>query len=130
MLVSSVERDRSLGLYFAGYSSAPSGFEVALFVGDPADGGSELSGAGGYARVTVPNDSSTWPDAPVDGSITSALVSFPVSSGAWADSPTHFLLVNADTGDAGDSGLLSDPVTVLGAGVVARVALTVYYEGA
>lgn len=127
MLVDITERDRSLGLYFAAYSTAPTEFEVALFVGDPANGGTELPATGGYARVTVPNDATTWPDAPADGSITSAPVTFPTSSAAWDDAPTHFQLFNADTGDAGDSGVLADPVSVLGAGVVVKPSLTVFY---
>lgn len=128
MLLSDEERDRSLGLYFAAYSSAPTEFEVALFVGDPAGSGVELDATGGYARVTVPNDATTWPDAPAGGSITSAPIAFPAASGAWQDTPTHFQLFNADTGDAGDTGVLDNPPTVLGAGVIARVSLTVFYN--
>src|SRR5690349_17659954 len=107
MLVSPEERNVSLGLYFGAYATPAS-----------AHGGVELDGTGGYARATVPNDNTTWPDAPADGSITSAPVSFPTSSGAWQDSPTHFQLFYADTSDAGDSGVLSDAVVVGGAGVV------------
>jgi len=128
MLVSPEERNVSLGLYFGAYATPASAHEVALYVGDPANGGVELDGTGGYARVTVPNDTSTWPDAPAGGAITSGPVSFPTSSGAWQDSPTHFQLFNADTSDAGDSGLLSDAVVVAGSGVVVSLALTVFYN--
>lgn len=129
-LVSVEARNASLAMSYgaARGSSAPDNLEVALFVGDPANGGTELAATGGYAAATVANDGTTWPDAPADGAVTSDLVEFAASSAAWADSPTHFLIRDGDTGDEWDSGLLADPVVVLGAGVVVRVALTVFYN--
>lgn len=131
MLVSVAARNASLAMSYGALagSEAPTNLAVELWVGDPADAGSaELAATGGYAAALVGNDGSTWPDAPVDGSITSAPVAFPASSAAWAESPTHFLIRDADTSDEWDSGVLSDEVSVLGAGVVVAVALTVFYN--
>jgi hypothetical protein len=70
-------------------ASAPSSHDVALFNGDPANGGTEISG-NGYARVTVPNDS-TWPVA-ADGQKTRP-VTFPAPTAAWGE-VTHWGLYN------------------------------------
>lgn len=131
MLVSVAARNASLTMSYGASkgSLAPDNLLVELWVGDPADGSSaELAGTGGYAAVSVANDGTAWPDAPADGEVTSALVSFPTSTAAWADTPTHFLIRDADTSDEWDSGVLTDPPNIASAGVVARVALTVFYN--
>lgn len=133
-LLSVAARNASLAMsYGAGRgSSAPASLEVALFVGDPANGGTELAADGGYAPVTVPNDATTWPDAPTDGAITSTTLTYPTATGAWSDVATHFLIRDATTGDEWDSGQLADDISVDVAGTVTTVALTVFYndEGA
>lgn len=133
-LVSIPEQNRSLDLYYGankGSIASPS-HEVALFAGDPLAGGVELDAAGGYARVTVTNDGTTWPGAD-GGATTSAIVPFATSTDEWtvAGSPavaTHFQLFATDTGDAGDSGLLGEPISVDAAGVTPPVELTVFYN--
>lgn len=129
-LVSVAAQNASLAMsYGASHGSlAPDNLEVALYVGDPANGGTELSATGGYVAVTVANDGATWPDAPADGAITSAPIAFAASTDAWSDTADWWLIRDADTGDAWDSGLLSDPVGVFRAGVVARPSLTAFYE--
>jgi hypothetical protein len=131
MLVSVAARNASLAMSYGASrgSLAPDNLSVELWVGDPADGSSaELASTGGYVAASIANNGTTWPDAPADGSLTSALIAFAASSGAWADSPTHFLIRDADTGDEWDSGVLSDDVTVAGSGVTVRLALTVFYN--
>ena len=129
-LVSVAARNASLAMsYGAGKgSSAPSQLEVALFHGDPANGGVELDSDGGYARVVVDNDGTTWPDAPADGAVTSSAISFATATGAWSDTADCFQIYDASTGDAWDSGRLSDEVSVDTAGTVITVELTVYYN--
>jgi hypothetical protein len=105
---------------------------VALYAGDPLTGGVELDSAGGYARPTVTNDGTSWPAAD-GGAKTSAVVTFADSTAEWTvdASPavaTHFLLVDASTGDFWDSGLLGDEVSVEAAGPGPSVQLTIYYE--
>lgn len=131
MLVSVAARNASLAMSYgaARGSSAPDNLAVEFWVGDPTDGSSaELASTGGYTAALVANDGTAWPSAPSAGSVTSALVGFAVSTAAWADSPTHFLIRDADTGDEWDSGVLSDDVTVAGAGVTVQIALTVFYN--
>lgn len=41
----------------------PAAYDLALFIGNPLDGGVECSGAG-YARITVDNDDTTWQFGP------------------------------------------------------------------
>lgn len=129
-LVSVAARNASLGMSYgaAKGAAAPTSLEIALYVGDPANGGAELASTGGYVAAVVSNNGTTWPDAPADGEITSALVTFATSSAAWADSPDYFLIRDASTADEWDSGPLSEVVSVLGAGVVVSVSLSVFYN--
>lgn len=114
--------------------NAPADLEVALFNGDPLLGGTELTGDGGYAAVSVPNDGATWPDAASGGAKTSAVISFPDPTAAWSDTATFFVLRDASTGDEWDSGVLADVIDVDededGNLTVLSVAtqLTVFYE--
>ena len=128
-LVSIEARNASLAMSYGASrgSLAPDSLEVALFDGDPANGGTEITG-GGYARLTVPNDATTWPDAPASGAITSAQLTMATSSGAWTGEASYFQLYDADTGDAWDDGVLATPVAIAAAGVVPRPTLTVFYE--
>lgn len=130
MLVSVEARNASLAMSYGALagSEAPVSLEVALYVGDPANGGAELAATGGYVAAVVDNDVVTWPDAPADGSITSAPIVFATSSAAWADTATHWLIRDADTGDEWDCGVLNDPIAVTAASVIVRPSLTVYYE--
>jgi hypothetical protein len=112
--------------------NAAAAHEVALYAGDPLTGGVELDAAGGYARPTVTNDGASWAAAD-GGAKTSTVVAFADSTDEWtvAGDPavaTHFLLVDASTGDFWDSGLLGDEVSVEAAGPGPRVQLTIYYE--
>lgn len=112
--------------------NAAASHEVALYQGDPVNGGVELDAAGGYARPTVTNDGTSWAAA-AGGAKTSAVVGFADATAEWtvAGVPavaTHFLLVDATTGDFWDSGLLGDEVSVEAAGPGPSVQLTIYYE--
>lgn len=127
-LVSAVARDNSVGMSYGGYGTPPTTLEIALFSGDPTNGGTELTSAGGYERLVVPNDATTWPDAPADGSITSAVLEFAVSTDAWSDTANFFQIYDADTGDAWDSGELADEVSVNEADVPVPGQITVYYN--
>lgn len=112
--------------------NAAAAHEVALYQGDPLNGGVELDAAGGYARPTITNDGTTWAAA-AGGSKSSAVVTFADSTDEWTvgGSPavaTHFLLIDATTGDFWDSGLLGDEISVEAAGPGPSVQLTIYYE--
>ncbi len=69
---------------------------LALFVGDPSDGGTEVSGSN-YARKEVTD--SDWNNA-VSGQITNKTeLSFVKSADVWSSSNvTHFALYDAATG--------------------------------
>lgn len=115
--------------------NAPASLEVALFDGDPLLGGLELTSDGGYARVTVANDGTTWPTAASGGAKTMATASFPTPTGAWSSTATFFVLYDAaDSTTAWDSGELDDEIAVdadeFGVPLTTSVGIqpTVYYE--
>lgn len=137
-LVSDPEQSRAIGLFYGGYSEPLTEFEVALFAGDPRGYGVELDSVGGYAPQLVPNDNTTWPDAPADGEMVSAPVTFPDSTGQWTASgtlavATHWGTRNPDTGDLADvmplpgDGLLVDRAGVTG---IAIQLIVNYADGA
>lgn len=108
----------------------PTSFEVALFNGDPQLGGSELTSDGGYVRVTVANDSTTFPAA-VSGQKVSAVIAFATSSDAWSDTATHYLLYDAaDSTTAWFPGRLLDEVSVDDADTDVAVQLAAYWNTA
>lgn len=133
-LLSIAEQNRSLALYYGankGSIASPS-HQVALYAGDPENGGVELDSFGGYVRPVATNNGTTWA-TPAGGSVTSAVLSLAVSTDEWtvAGAPAvadYFLLFATDTGDAGDSGQLADPISVGGAGETPRIQLTVFYD--
>lgn len=67
-------------------------FAVGLLNGDPRNGGTELTSAGGYARVAgCDNASATfWPAAAADGQKVSAAVAFAAATGAFSAKATHW----------------------------------------
>jgi len=129
-LVDIAARNASLAMSYGADrgSLAPTSLGIALFVGDPDNGGVELDSDGGYARAVVDNDATTWPDAPDGGGITSAVISFATSTGAWSDTADSFLIYDADTGDKWDSGRLGDQITVDTADTDVTVQITVFYS--
>lgn len=129
-LVSVVARNASLAMSYGALagSEAPTSLEVALFSGDPTNGGTELAADGGYVRLVVANDATTWPDAPADGAITSAPLEFATPTDAWSDTADFYLLLDAVTGDEWDSGQLDDEISVDVAGTYVAITPTVYYR--
>lgn len=131
MLISTAAQNASLANDYGANKgpNAASSLEVALFTDDPSLGGTELTSDGGYARVTVANDGTTWPDAPSAGSITSATVTFAAPTGAWSDTAKWFVLYDAaDSTTAWDAQELTQEVDVLDAGPAVPIQMTVYYE--
>lgn len=130
-LLSVAARNASLAMSYGATkgSSAPTSLEVALFNGDPRNGGTELTPAGGYAPATVPNNGTTWPTAPADGEIVSAAIALPSSTDAWSDTALFWLIRDATTGDWWDSmPLPGDGITVSGYGVENSLILFVNYN--
>ncbi len=89
-------------VYLALYTSAPSA----------GGGGTEVSG-GGYARVSVVNNNTNWPD--VSGAATKTLgvaQSFPIATGNWG-TVTHVGIFDASSGgNLLMFGTLDTPVAV------------------
>ena len=111
-------------------ASMPSSFEVALFNGHPLLGGTELTSDGAYARVTIANDTATWPDAS-SGAKLSAVVVFATSDDAWSDTASHYLLFDAaDSSTRFFAGRLSDEVNVSDAGTDVAVQLAASWNTA
>jgi hypothetical protein len=72
-------------VYIALYSAAPTG----------AGGGTELTG-NGYARASVTNNSTNWPNASSSIKTTGAAFTFTTATGAW-DTATHWGIFDAST---------------------------------
>lgn len=101
----------------AGYGTTrathcPASHELALFYGDPRDGGTELAADGGYARVTV--DAADW-SAASGGEKTTAWMQLPPTTDAYSSMATHWALI-ASGEVLWDSGPLTEPLEVTGAG--------------
>jgi hypothetical protein len=92
----------------------PDEHELALFFGDPRDGGTELTSDGGYVRVTVDGDTD-W-TTPADGKYPTVQKFFPAPSAAWSNSATHWALIDPVTGYLWDSGRFVEPIIVAEAG--------------
>lgn len=129
-LVSVAARNASLAMSYGADkgSLAPVSLEIALFNGDPTNDGTELTSDGGYERLVVDNDATTWPDAPADGSISSAVLFFATPTGAWSDTADFAQVSDADTGDVWDSGPLDDEVDVNEADTSVAIQLSIYYR--
>lgn len=79
-------------------AASPASFQFAVFAGDPALDGVELTG-GGYGRVTLANDGTVFP-TPAGGEVTFT-VNLPLT-GEPVGVPSHWILFWPDgtTGDA------------------------------
>jgi hypothetical protein len=121
-VVSDAVQNAWLDLYLRGVGTAPSSLELALFFGDPSDGGTELTSDGGYARATI--NASDWAAADA-GSSVAGPIDFADATDAWSDTATHWCLV--DGGDLGPSGALTDPLEVTGPGAVSLTSITVFF---
>lgn len=114
-------------------SSMPTAFEVALFFGDPLNGGVELDAVGNYLRPTIDNDTAQWPNA-ADGVKVSAVVAFADPTDKWTadgtqNPATHFLLYDAaDSTTAYLSGRLDDELNVYGSETNIALVLSVYWD--
>lgn len=106
----------------------PAAFEVAMFAGDPTSGGTELTSDGGYVRLAVPNDGTTWPGA-ADGATTSAEVPVADSTDDYSATATDWVLYDAaDHTTAWFTGSFANGgVAVIGAGSIDPLVLTVFF---
>lgn len=107
-------------------TAAPASFDVCLYTDDPDNGGVELDAVGGYATQTVANDGTTWPDAPADGSVTSAAVDFGTSTDAWSDVASWW--VAKVGGNVWMAMPLADEIDVSATGQPVSVTLTAFYD--
>lgn len=118
-------------------ANAPTSWQVALFVGDPMDGGTEMPDEtelddlsvvpNGYARVTIAQ--SAWAAA-VDGEKRTAVpVQFANALAEWPETATHWALFDAADGTTmWDCALLDRELNVNAAGAGPSVALSVFYD--
>lgn len=72
---------------------------LALFTAAPNEsgGGTEVSG-GGYARLSITNNSTNWPAASAGQKANGTALSFAAASGAAWGTITHWALMSASTG--------------------------------
>jgi len=99
----------------------PEPFYLALFNGDPATTGTELTiGTGGYERASIPK--SAWYPASSGTKTTNVPITFLPSTGTgWSATATHAALMSAATGGTKwDTGPLGSNITVSGPAVTVR----------
>jgi hypothetical protein len=92
-------------------SGQPATWYVALFVGEPGAGGSEVTG-GSYARSSIANTNAAWGTATAGVKLSLVSVSFPPATADWG-TITHVALFDALTvGNLWDYGALDVPTAV------------------
>ena len=102
--------------------------QVALFVGDPSNGGTEIDDTDcpGYARYV---SATSERGAAAGGKKTICLAEF-TASAAWALEPTHYQIFDDATGLVGwDNAPLDEALEVTDAGSP-QVLVTVFYDDA
>ena len=107
--------------------NAAASHQVALFAGDPLEGGVEATTGTcpGYARVALTNGAA-W-GASVDGiKSTVAPVQFPNATAEWTDTLTHFALYDGAT--LWDCAPLDEPIDVTASGAGPAVLLSIFYS--
>lgn len=102
-------------------AGCPASHELALYFGDPRDGGVEITG-GGYARVTVL--AADWLAA-ADGAKSTNWLTMAAVTGEWSSEATHWGLLDGVT--LYDSGPLATPLVVTTAGDGPLVRATVRF---
>lgn len=122
-IASDVIQQKRLDLIFRNVGTAPASLELALFAGDPSDGGTELTSDGGYARVTI--NAADWSSG-TDGSVIAGPIAFADATDAWSDTATHWCLIEGS--DLGECGSLTDPITIAGPTTdITLESITVFY---
>lgn len=94
-------------------SKFPNTVQLALFNGDPAAAGAEMTNAGGYARVVIDATSATnFPDAvaPNWQKTLGTTVQFAASTGAFSGGFNYWAFISPDN-HLLDSGQVVDPNT-------------------
>ena len=77
-------------------SNWPATVYIHLFAGDPTLGAAEI-GSGGYAPISVPNDTAHWPAASGGLKMNGQTENFPTSTGPWSAPATYFWLSDSPT---------------------------------
>jgi hypothetical protein len=128
MLASTTAQNVSLDAMYGATKAAgaPASFHLALYAGDPTIDGTELTGAGGYARLSVTNNGTNFPAAS-DGRKATQTLTLATSTGAWSAVATHWALLDASTGDMYDTGALLEEIDVTASGQTATVRPVIFY---
>jgi hypothetical protein len=104
--------------YGSGHASNwPATVTMRLYSANPMSGGTELPSTGGYAAVSLTNNSTTFPNASGGQKSNGVAVNFPSSSAAWGAVATFWWFTDG-SGNLLDGGPLSAPVVVSAAGYV------------
>lgn len=129
-LQSTAAQNGLLASYFGANKAAgaPAAFELALLNA----AGVELDLAGGYARVSMPNDGTNFP-APDDGQIVCAVQTW-TPTDQWTvagnpDTATQWRLYNSTTGDPVIGESLSAEISVEQAGGTVTAQPTIFFGG-
>ena len=113
--------------------NSPAALELALFNGDPANGGVEMDAAGGYAAVSMSNDGTNFPTA-ADGQKICATQNFAPSTDQWTaaglpDVATYWALRDPASGALWDTGQLAAEISVEASGTNVSVQPIIFYNG-
>ncbi len=100
-------------IYGATAYTAPTTIYVALFTATPSDsgGGTEVTG-GSYARASITNNTTNFPNASGGSKSNGTKITFATSTASWG-TVTHFALFDASTaGNMLYFGALDNPQTI------------------
>jgi hypothetical protein len=106
-------------------SNQPATWVIRLYDGDPEGDGNELDNEGGYAAVTVNNDSATWPDAV--GGVKHGDIEWPMSTGAWSGVARWAGIHHPNSNNLWEKVRLASRVRVSEAGTIVVTTLTIFY---
>ena len=112
--------------YGAGATLAAATLKIALYDGDPRNGGVEVTSPTTLPRATVNNNATTWPSAASGGSKTSAQVTLGPSVAAMTGIGRWWAIHDGTSDAMIDCGLCATPVDfVVTAGYSVRLTMTV-----
>jgi hypothetical protein len=98
--------------YGSGHAASwPATISLRLYSANPMAGGTELPSTGGYAAVSLTNNSTTFPNASGGQKSNGIAITFPTSTGAWGAVATYWWFTDG-SGNLLDGGPLSAHVVV------------------
>jgi hypothetical protein len=119
MLGSTTAQNEDLdACYGSGHASNwPATVTLRLYSANPMSGGVEIPSTGGYAAVSITNNTTNFPAASGGQKSNGTAFTFPTSTAAWGAVATYWWFTDG-SGNLLDGGPLSAPIVVAASGYV------------